>query len=108
VVGAGDDPGHTPPPDLLHELALLFDVRRVRPPVQVGEAGLAHGLVDGEPPPPLHVAAGRGLRRNLHALADQRPRHRPVEVEAPAHGARRRQQLVGLGEIERRVHAGRR
>ena len=52
------------------------------------------GVVDEHPTPELHVAAGRGLERELEAFLDRRPVDRAFEIQSLAHGAGGGQCLV--------------
>ena len=56
-------------------------------------------VVDREPAPAVHIAAVRSLEGERQTLLDDAALDRAVEVEALAHGAGRREELVG-GQLE--------
>jgi hypothetical protein len=87
-----------------HGITLGLHVRRVRAPIQIGDAGLQVGVVDHQPSPHLHVAAGRRLRGDPDAVDDEIAGHGTGEVEALADGAGGGEQVVGLPEIEGNGH----
>ena len=64
------------------------------PPVEGRECRPAAGVVDDDEPVRVAVAAGRSLDGDRDAFLDERSRHRALEVETPAHCARRGQKGV--------------
>ena len=65
------------------------------------ERGALGGIGDDDPAPTLRIAAGRRLDREPQALLDHLGLDRPAEVEALAHRARRGEQMVDGGAVER-------
>jgi hypothetical protein len=65
------------------------------PAPQLAEPGAELGVGHDDEVPVLRVARGRRLLREREALLQQLALDRARQVEAPADGARRREQLVG-------------
>src|SRR5262245_23491874 len=63
-------------------------------PVEFGHRPARRGVVDQDPVPLLLVLPVRCLERETQTLLDDRARYRTGEVESPAHGASRRQDLI--------------
>ena len=82
------------------------DVGVPRAAIDLGDGRPLVGVGDHDEAPELQVAAGRRLQGDLEALLDQLEGHRPVEVEPTAHGPRRGEQLVGVGDVDHRGPPG--
>ncbi len=67
-----------------------------RTPEHVGDRGPSVGVGHDHEVPPLVVATGRRLERELDALADQERVDRPFEIETPTDGTCRREDVVDV------------
>jgi len=80
-------------------------VRQRRGAVVVGDLEPQVGIHDDHPAPGLAVRGGRRLDGELEAFEQHLALDRAVEVEALAHRAGGREQQVGVGYVNRLVHA---
>jgi len=76
-------------------------VGRRRPAIELRQRGALGGIGDDDPAPVLDVAAVRRLAGDLDALLDLVEVDGRDQVKALAYRTRGRQELVGLGEVER-------
>jgi hypothetical protein len=62
---------------------IILDLRF---PVEIANGDLLPLVGDHQEMPPLLVSGRRRLKGQLEALLQQRPLHRPGEIQAPTHG----------------------
>jgi hypothetical protein len=74
-------------------------VDRPAHPIQIGDRAALGRIGDDDEVPLLAVPSCGRLERNPQALLDDRPLHRPIEVEPLANGPRGGQKLIGI-ELE--------
>ena len=103
VLGRAEDGVHVGDAARLDVVVVGLEVRTGGAVVELGQLRPLVLIGDDDPAPVLHVAAGRRLAGDADALLDHVEVDRRRQVEALAHRPRRREQLVGLGEVERRV-----